>query len=457
MQTARFGQAFWWPGQRSGDWWKAKRSRRQPGRGIEGLFELGALRAAAVAKARLGSVLTELADNRSPAAAREAVSLLDGDGPSPELLFALEHWAANCVTGSDAPAALKAADRALRLTARLGLPVSSELFGSRAMARCALGDASGGLADAHRALDAVTGAGASSSVYICAGELAATFESVESGLAIHGEGLRLAQARHDETGAAGLRVGVFEDLTFLGRWDDAARDCDALEALLEASNQTYTLRDLRSLNSLLLALRGDEEAARSLAAVVEPEAQDLYGTPCLDLLACAATSEMLGEPQTARSALISLAGCAHSFCAMPRMTLWWPLAMRLAVGLGERDMTTRLARRLLDSPAAPRHARVTVEALEAAAAGRFAVAVDGFATAAGAWHKFGVPYERAQALFWRGRCLAVLGQRPEATLLLAEARDIFASLRARPAHAQTIELLQDVGGGSSAGGNARLK
>ena len=159
----------------------------------------------------------------------------------------------------------------------------------------------------------------------------------------------------------------------------------------------------------------------------------------------------------AHGALKTLAAALQFARAGGRAVIASLLAMRLAVGLGDRDLTARLARRLLDSPAAPRHARVSVEALEATATERFAAAEDGFATAADAWHNFGVPYERAQALMWRGRCLAALGQRFEARPLLVEARGVFASLRARPAHAQSIGLLQEEGFTSSSGGNARLK
>jgi class 3 adenylate cyclase/tetratricopeptide (TPR) repeat protein len=424
--------------------------------GIEGLRALGAPRVAAIAMTWLARVFVELADNRAPAVARQAVALLDDDEPSPELLVALERWSSVCLSVSDTSAALEAADRALHMAARLELPAQSELLEIRAAARCALGDASGGLEDMRRAL-ASAEAGVPSVVHMAAGELAATFETVDGGLSIHREGLRIAQARHDETGAAGLRVGVFEDLIFLGEWDEAAADCDALEGFLAASGQAYSLQDVRSLKALLLVLRGEAEAARPLAAWIENEGQGLLGPPCLNLLASAATREMLGDSRTARSALEMLVECPESFCVMPRITLWWPLAVRLAVALADHDLTARLARRLLDSPAAPHHARVTTEALEEAVTGRFAAAAAGFAAAAAEWREVGVPYERAQALFWRGRCLHELGRTPEARLPLVEAHDIFARLGARPAHTEAAGLLHEVAAASSTGGRARLK
>jgi hypothetical protein len=55
-----------------------------------------------------------------------------------------------------------------------------------------------------------------------------------------------------------------------------------------------------------------------------------------------------------------------------------------------------------------------------------------------------VPYEEAQALLGRGRCLLALGRAPEAAQPLREAREIFARLGARPALEETDALLEQV-------------
>ena len=65
-------------------------------------------------------------------------------------------------------------------------------------------------------------------------------------------------------------------------------------------------------------------------------------------------------------------------------------------------------------------------------------------TAASGWREFGVPYEEAHALLGEGRCLVALGRAPEVAAPLAEAREIFARLRATPALAEADCLLRQV-------------
>jgi hypothetical protein len=53
-----------------------------------------------------------------------------------------------------------------------------------------------------------------------------------------------------------------------------------------------------------------------------------------------------------------------------------------------------------------------------------------------------MPVEHGYALLGRGRCLLAQGMPTEATNSLRQAREIFASLAAKPALAETDELLE---------------
>jgi hypothetical protein len=55
-----------------------------------------------------------------------------------------------------------------------------------------------------------------------------------------------------------------------------------------------------------------------------------------------------------------------------------------------------------------------------------------------------VPYEEAQALLGQGRCAMALGRTREASAPLGAACRILARLGAKPALAETTELLQQV-------------
>ena len=53
-----------------------------------------------------------------------------------------------------------------------------------------------------------------------------------------------------------------------------------------------------------------------------------------------------------------------------------------------------------------------------------------------------MPWERAQALLGRGRCLLALKRASDATEPLRDAREIFAALGARPMLGETDSLLE---------------
>ena len=104
-------------------------------------------------------------------------------------------------------------------------------------------------------------------------------------------------------------------------------------------------------------------------------------------------------------------------------------------------------RRVFSRPSEPLrplngHVLVTGRALLAENRGDLEPVAEEFGEAAHLWHDFGVPYEEAQALLGQGRCLVALGRAPEAAALLAATREIFARLGAKPALAETDEVMR---------------
>jgi hypothetical protein len=87
---------------------------------------------------------------------------------------------------------------------------------------------------------------------------------------------------------------------------------------------------------------------------------------------------------------------------------------------------------------------VACRALLAEASSKHKAAARDYADVAAHWRDFGVPYEEAHALLRQGRCLVALGKGSEAVAPLAAAREIFIRLGAKPAPAETDDLLQQV-------------
>ena len=116
-------------------------------------------------------------------------------------------------------------------------------------------------------------------------------------------------------------------------------------------------------------------------------------------------------------------------------------AIRTALAAGAPELATGLAAALQPSHPLQQHAAVTAQALLAEHHRQHTEAAALFADAAGRWQKFEVPWEQAQALLGQGRCLLALGQPDEARDPLRTARNIFATLGARPALTETGKLL----------------
>ena len=116
-------------------------------------------------------------------------------------------------------------------------------------------------------------------------------------------------------------------------------------------------------------------------------------------------------------------------------------AVRAALAAGAPDLAAELAGALQPRYPLEQHAMVTARALLAEHHGQHAEAAALFATAAGRWKRFEVPWEHAQALLGQGRCQLALGQPAEAREPLRTAREIFSSLGARPALAEVDRLL----------------
>jgi len=149
----------------------------------------------------------------------------------------------------------------------------------------------------------------------------------------------------------------------------------------------------------------------------------------------------LGEAAQAVALLTELEGSLKAR-AYPYCVRSVPEVLRTALAAGDPDLAVRLVRGVEPRYPIDEHAVLTAEALLAEHRGGHAVAEGLFAEASERWEGFEMPWERAQALLGRGRCLLAFGVQADASGVLHQARDIFVALGAGPASPKTDELLE---------------
>ncbi|MEI6725425.1 MAG: hypothetical protein WCN81_04285, partial [Actinomycetes bacterium] len=235
-------------------------------------------------------------------------------------------------------------------------------------------------------------------------------------------------------------------LSKMGEWDEALKQAADLLPKLEATEDIFGILDLRSMETLIYARRGDPaEASAFLGWVVEKGRESEIGwAKAQALLAASAVHVQFGDND---AALGLLAECFEASRATIALLEIVPEAVRTAIRGGSDELAARLAQQvesLLPASRLPleQHVATTIHGLVRERSADLEAAAADFAAAAAGWNDFCMPYEEAQALLGRGRCLAALGRANQATEPLAAAREIFARLGARPALAETDELMQ---------------
>ncbi len=414
-------------------------------RAVEGFRQAGDELGMAVAMEKRAFAMGSLNDEEAHRLAEQAHGLVGGLEPSAETVRVESAWVGWLLCMERRDEALGAAETAVAQARQLGLPLPAKALGFRGWARCEQGDR-GGIEDFAVALDAARDQGLgreSAMVYCNMGEALAAFAGPAEGLRVHREGREFSERRGIRQFVLWLGRAIIEDLVWAGLWDEALAEADGLARTLEDAGDILDLMAVKANQVFIHTERGSRDQIQALAPWfgetergVEPEID-----ACCDV--AMALSRLADGKSDEALKLIERFRAVPGSVAFERA---WrlPAACRIALGAG----SVELALRLVDGvePAMPvhQHALTTTSALLDEARGRPESAAAAFAAAASVWHDFGVPSEEAQAFLGQGRCLVALGRALEAAAPLAAAREIFARLGARPALAETDELMQQV-------------
>jgi class 3 adenylate cyclase/tetratricopeptide (TPR) repeat protein len=390
-----------------------------------------------------GGALRELSDPRDRSLFSDALALVEPLGPSPGLVRALAEEAGARAARGDPRGAIGHADRALALAAQLGLPEPAPALGYRGLARVYLGEA-GGLDDMRQARDLATAQGLGLDVAILYNNLAETSWLVEGPrqrLELAREGSRFARRRGMEEPAIGLDAIIVGALADLGALEEALGLAEKLAPRQEESGSVLCLLSIRSAQLWVLHVRGEYAAATGLGQWIADRAREYADPENLAVAYPPAAALRLAQGDVAGAlALLAELSNAHAAWAAPYAANL-ATAIRAALAAGAPKLAAELAGAVQPRHPLQQHAVVTAHALLAEHDGQHAEAAGLFADAADRWEQFEVPWEQAQALLGHGRCLLTLGQPGEARGPLRTARDLFATLGARPALTESDKLL----------------
>ena len=381
---------------------------------------------------------------------RDLLPLLEAEGPSPELVALLESWVALCGVNADRDAALPAAERVLALAAELGMATPVDALLSRALWRCAAGDA-GGLDDYRRGLAEARAQGRArtvATIYFNFGIELGQFEGPEASLGLRREGLQFCLRRNDQAMAFSLRYGIAFDLYLCGDWAAALADADGLDPLLERAGNWAELGYLRALEAGLLCEMGRVDDAVRFIDGVEELSHGQGETNLRAHAAMAAARVRLAQGDKARAGRL-VADCLALSELHNELEFDWLIAgaARIAAGVGDVGLVSQVAGRAAAGHPLQPCIGPTASAVLAECAGDAASAAALYESAAAQWASLGVPHERALARLGQGRCLTTLGRAADAALVLGDAVGILTALDARPALAEALLLLE--GGGTA--------
>jgi class 3 adenylate cyclase/tetratricopeptide (TPR) repeat protein len=405
----------------------------------------GDLAAAARAMTTLGIVFYNRMDPRWAELPAEAVGLLEPLLPDPELIGALTELARVETTTGRLEAGVRYADRALALAEQLGLPRPPRALGYRGLARGYLGDP-GGLEDMREATALATQSGQGREAAVLYNNLGVSLHSFEgpaAALQVMRTGIAFAQPHGLAEMVNATTASTLDELVESGDFDEALEVAAGIADRLETGEAGADLAMVRAAQARILALRGQAmEVVGSLGAL-ESISRGSGGPEDVvrGLGSSALARAGLGQDDRAAALLAELETTpgAHE---NPNYAGYLPAMVRTAVAIGDRQLAERLVHGVEPRHPYAEHALVAANAALAEARGDHQAAADAYADAADRWHRFGVVPEQAFALLGQGRCLLRLERPRKADPVLRQAREIFETLKAAPALAETDALLQ---------------
>jgi tetratricopeptide (TPR) repeat protein len=390
---------------------------------------------------RLALVLFRLGESRrSEEVLAAAVKLLEAQPAGPELVSAHTYTAGNRALTGRYREAVEAAERARILAAELGLPEPAFALHFGGVARCRLGEVDG-LEHIRRALGLALGQGLAREVGVIYNNLSYNGwfgEGPAAALEVCDEGIAFCERRGITEVALSLSATRVGCLAELGRTDKALADTVPLADRMQAAGDiSYVFA--RVLQLRLLAERGAPTEGPGLDEFVTAVRE--FGFQQLTAMALVAAAQVLVALHKRDQARVMLHELGQ-LGVIPEFSPELPYLVRVAVALDEAPLAERLAADIEPVTPLDEHARATVRAQLAEAAGRHADAALLYQEAAERWRAFGSVPERAHALLGQGRCLVTHGDEA-AEVPLAQARDLFASMGYKPALAETEKLLAE--------------
>jgi class 3 adenylate cyclase/tetratricopeptide (TPR) repeat protein len=371
-----------------------------------------------------------LGDPRAVSEAKEAVSLLETQ-PGPELVAALGELAGTYVVASEFAAAVAAADRAVDVAAKLGLPEPARALSFRGSARANLGDR-GGLAELERAAELLLAQGRARDAAVAIHNRASLSHEIE-GPASWVTGTETVLALAEARGVAMAGVGADR----LGGLVDTGRLAEVIEVGEDV------IADIRAIGNLVRLPMAEANLARALCETGALQRATEFADRALADTPDASQPDILDDTRAGVIRVLTEVGrfdearTLLETAARERAILGGGAAVRLPAlvrsALASDGMA--LAKQLCEGiePLHPMHVAgvVAARAQLLEASGELRPAADGFQEVAERWRILEARLERAYALLGVGRCLSALGD-PSAEAMLIEARRHFTDMGARP-------------------------
>ena len=408
------------------------------GEAAEALQERGEVDLSARALMGQSSSLAIIGDPSAHEVVEASAKLAETCIESPVVGSVLANWASCLAVLERHEAVIGAADRALRVK---GLSPADQVLalGCRGAARCSLGDKDG-LDELRKALAIAEERGVGYEMGVVGFNLAsalALYEGPAAALEIRREGLEAARRRGIQQIELAQRMGIVDDLAWVGRWRESLEELESLVPLLQTAEDLYDLVYVRTTQLQILSWQGRHEEAEPLMVWAEEKAQEAEepcATACCLLAAAEVRIALGGTAQTLQ--LLRACGENKEMFVSYDFMIRLAQAVRTSLAAGDRDLAEVLTEEVTSTYPLSQHALASARAQLAEHAGEHEMASVGFADAARRWRAFGVPYEEAQALLGEGRCLVTLGRALEAAPPLAAARDMLSGLGAAPALAE---------------------